>query len=303
MRKCLFLLPDSPAAHVLLPLSAVDEAKIVAMLESLSGNMDTLSGNMDTITRDLAYVKRNVLTVYAEIMNPWAQDAKSITSTQRKKFKDASVAGYQPDHADGELVCMVSGETGPEHLISAAHVWPARAIDGRLKEFGLEPSDAYTYRNSILMAKSIEEAFDDLRLGFWYNPLEDALVCHVFDPDLLKEKNLIKNLKSTKYGDLEGRVLLCTPGKIPYRRLVAWHYAACLDNAHKRKWPTATSLEQIPPHVEAWLQAGSPEATWPKGDQHVTYGAASGLLVYGTAGVDAAKRASEVESEEQDDSP
>lgn len=278
------------------------ESIMAPKFDALTRNMDSLSGNMDSITRDLAYVKRNVLTVYAEVMNPWAQEAKSITSTQRKKFKDASVAGYQPDHGNDVLMCMVSGEIAAKHIISAAHIWPARAIDGRLREFGLEPSDTYTYRNSILTAKPIEEAFDDLRLGFWYNPLKDELVCRVFDPDLLKERNPITNLK-LKYGDdLEGRVLLCTPGKVPYRRLVAWHYAACLDNAHKRNWPTATSLDQIPHRVEAWLQAGSPEATWPKGDQHVTCGAASGLLVYGTAGVDSAKRASEVETDEQGDS-
>lgn len=133
--------------------------------------IESLTGNVESLTRDLAFVKRNVLTVYAVVMNPWAQEAKSITSTQRKKFKEESVKNYQPDHADGLLKCMVSGETGSEQTISAAHVWPARAVDGRLKEFGLEPCDAYTYRNSILMAKPIEEAFDDLRLGFWFDHL------------------------------------------------------------------------------------------------------------------------------------
>lgn len=127
----------------------------------------------------------------------------------------------------------------------------------------------------------------------------DKLMCRVFDPELLKEKNHIRGL-NLRYGQLEGRELQCANGKVPFRRLVAWHYAAsCLDNAHKRKWHTATSLEQIPPSVETWLQTGSPGASWPKGDQHVTcYGAASGLLVvYGTLGVESARRASEGDDE------
>lgn len=265
--------------------------------------MAEMKRNVLAVQTDMSYVKRNVLTVYAEIMNPWADTALSIGSTQRKRLRQETINIYQPDHKPGRLTCMASGEELPENSVNLSHIWPARAVDGRLGEFGLRIQDGYTFRNAILMVATLEKAFDDLRIGFWYNHLTDELICRVIDPALLREKNKISGLNMT-YAQLDGRVLQRGPHReTPFRRLLAWHYAACLDHARKFSWPTADLLPQIPQDpIKSWLAAGgSPEARWPKGDQHVAYASEEGLLVWGRAGLETARRASEVEAGDLDE--
>lgn len=266
--------------------------------------MADVKRNVLAVQTDMSYVKRNVLTVYADVMNPWADTALSIGSTQRKRLRQEAINVYQPEHMPDKLTCMASGEELPENTVNASHIWPARAVDGRMGEFGLRMQDGYTYRNIILMAATLEKAFDDLRMGFWYNHLEDKLVCRVFDPALLREKNKISGLTMT-YAQLDGRVLLRGPhGELPFRRLLAWHYAACLDHARKFSWSTVDLVPHIPRDpIHNWLATaqGSPDAQWPKGDQHVTYASEEGLLVWGRAGLESARRASEGEAGDSDD--
>lgn len=145
-------------------------------------------------------------------------------------------------------------------------------------------SDLDSYRNGILMVEALETQFDKKRVAFSYEVLHDALIFHIIDPKLTHQK--IHKL-DIAFGSLENTVLVHPPGKMPFRRLIAWHYAAALEQARAKGWRSDASLPQLPavPRdvVSGWLHQVLPEAKWPR------------PVVYARAVIDETRRASDDE--------
>jgi hypothetical protein len=194
---------------------------------------------------------------------------------------------------------MVSGVECAEKDIVAAHIWPAAADKMCLHDLGLSPVDVHSFRNGFLAVKKIEEAFDHLRLGtipcapravslrlnnfrvlmlaaaktsvtslplsgFYYDHVHDELLCHIFDPSLKGPTKYIAGLPIL-YENLHGRALAHPDGTPPpYRRLLCWHYAACVEHAVREQWPVNDVVElPLVDKVEEWLGKDSPDAKWP----------------------------------------
>jgi len=203
---------------------------------------------------------KEVVTVFsAAALDLWA--ACSTTNTERDLFRIELIQQYEATAAEG-LICMVSGSVLESSAVTAAHIWPARARSSLATMFALSLADLNSYRNGILMAASLEKQFDAQRVAFSYDFLHDSFRFHVLDRRLLKQKP--KDLSMT-FGELENKVLRHPPGKMPFRRLLVWHYASALMKAKSANWLDDDALAALPrvPPKEQWIQKHSPGAKVP----------------------------------------
>ena len=202
---------------------------------------------------------KQVVTVFsAAALDLWA--GCSTTDTERNKFRDTLIENYEVA-APGGLRCMVSGCVAEAGALRAAHIWPARARDSLAVLFSLTLADLDSYRNGILMMASLETQFDRQRVAFSYDLLHDKFLFHVLDRRLNNE--MPRGLNVT-FGSLENRELLHPPGKVPFRRLLVWHYAGALRKAKSSGWlddVELAALPRVPPLEE--LRHRSPGAEMP----------------------------------------
>jgi len=180
---------------------------------------------------------------------------------------------------------MVTGVTGDKVL--AAHIWPASARDSRLEEFGLTHDDVMSWRNGVFLIKALETQFDKKRVGFQYvnGNGEDMFKLRIFDCNLNTTR--VSGAPSADgarltFGLLDGMELQLPVGKVPFRRLLVWHYAACLAQTKRLDWePVCADLPAVPEpraidRVLSWLDSASPGVSWPKDDQREVGGTDEG---------------------------
>jgi hypothetical protein len=166
--------------------------------------------------------------------------------------------------------------------VIAAHIWPAQArspIVGRW--FGLDLSALDSYRNGILMCKSLEEKFDELRIAFRYMEDSDTFVLVVLDQRLRGRRQLVPelveaNAKDASFAALHNRPMTIPPGSIgvPFRRLLIYHYSTALEHARVKGWVLPAAMPTVPPEnaeVVRWLSGRSPQAKWPGIQRYARY--------------------------------
>ena len=222
-------------------------------------------------------VRHTVSSFKTAALDVW-QETQSITKSDRKKFRKELLQNYCSLSVESDepntVQCMVTGMELPSNEVTAAHIWPARARDDRAAQFGLKISSLDTYRNGILMAEALEKMFDQKRVSFSYNFINDNFEFQIIDPGLLNEK--VKGLRDVYYRNLQGRVLQHPVGKMPYRRLLIWHYSLSLRHSVDKGWKSESDLPQIPPRrdVMSWLYEQSPDANdakWPGPDIYARF--------------------------------
>jgi len=170
---------------------------------------------------------KEVVTVFsAAALDLWADQSTSLT--ERANFRAELIAQYEAEAPWG-LLCMVSGCVLESSNITAAHIWPARSRNSLAALFSLTLADLDSYRNGILMVASLERQFDSQRVAFSYDVLHDAFHFHVLDRRLNRETPT--GLENMMFADLENKTLLHPAGKMPFRRLLVWHYACSLHKA------------------------------------------------------------------------
>jgi HNH endonuclease len=204
---------------------------------------------------------KEVVTVFsAAALDLWADQSTSIT--ERANFRAELITQYEAE-APGGLLCMVSGCVLESSKITAAHIWPARSRNSLASLCSLTLADLNSYRNGILMVASLERQFDAQRVAFSYDVLHDAFHFHVLDRQLNKETP--KGLENMTFADLENKTLLHPAGKMPFRRLLVWHYACSLHKAKQAGWLDDEALAAMPrvPPKEQWMQNLSPGAKMP----------------------------------------
>ena len=230
---------------------------------------------------------KEVVTVFsAAALDLWA--GCSTTNTERDKFRDELITHYEAA-APGGLRCMVSGCVMESSALNAAHIWPARARNSMATMFSLTLADLDSYRNGILMTASLEKQFDAQRVAFSYDVLHDTFLFHVLDRRLNKETP--KGLRM-KFEALENKALLHPTGKMPFRRLLVWHYASALMKARSAGWLDDDALAALPrvPPKEQWMQNRSPGAKMP--NEYTFWPALARSMV------DETRRASDAEDDE-----
>ena len=236
--------------------------------EQLATTLSGVGERQEQLATTLSHVQSTVSGLLGRQMDPWDSISHSTTDTMREIFKKDLEREYGP------AKCMVTG-VQVENKVVAAHIWPASACDSiRLGTLNLTTDDIMTWRNGIFLLKELERSFDRKRVGFVYISSTDKFIFRVFDGTLLNTTvsgaSVVEGRNRTKltYKQLEGRNLVVPNDKMPYRRLLIWHYAACQAKAKHLGWsPLCADLPAVPEpdrmsRVLSWLER-SPGVTWP----------------------------------------
>ena len=251
-----------------------------------AGNPSEVLNLLKSVQESQLEMKEVVTVFSAAALDLWA--GCSTTNTERDKFRDELITHYEAA-APGGLRCMVSGCVMESSALNAAHIWPARARNSMATMFSLTLADLDSYRNGILMTASLEKQFDAQRVAFSYDVLHDTFLFHVLDRRLNKETP--KGLRM-KFEALENKALLHPTGKMPFRRLLVWHYASALMKARSAGWLDDDALAALPrvPPKEQWMQNRSPGAKMP--NEYTFWPALARSMV------DETRRASDAEDDE-----
>ena len=254
------------------------------MLLELRRGQDELRHGQDEVQEALR-------TVLSTSGNVWL-DTESMSDTERQEFRYNSMLNYGSDLAELDIDsistlrahekeygtylprCMVTGvshqiESGRVIVeVRSAHIWPARARRSAdiktLELLGLKYEDISSYRNSVLLLRSLEQQFDKQRISFAYNFVDDSFLFHVIDSSLWNTQ-VAGAPAGVTFGSLDRSPLQLPMGKFPFRRLLVYHYAMALDTAGLKHWTLAHNLPVVPEAsaVESWLKQQSPDAKWP----------------------------------------
>jgi hypothetical protein len=207
----------------------------------------------------------------ADLLDPW-KDLPSDSSRERKTFRKKVLSYYCGPDEDAAPCCMVTRlAAGGDKCVFAAHIWPFSRGGRGLERFGLSPQDANEARNGLLLLRTVEKAFDAKRAGFFCGA-QSGPVFVVLDPALMEET--VQG--NCTFSQLTESELVMPEHAVahrhyPRRRLLAWHFSQAMREAQSRGWRTPEWLTQyLQPSasdkVHAWLDGGSPQATWPGAD-------------------------------------
>jgi hypothetical protein len=267
-----------------------------AINERLAGLEKKFDSRMEQIDSEMAMIHPS--------SNPWSfmnGSTSAITSEERDKFRRELISYYGADR-DGGIICMVSGKVLDRSAIRAAHIWPAHARGAIVERwFNLDRNALDSARNGILMATAFEQRFDELRISFQWDDNIDKFRCVVLDKRLWNDN--VPGLTDENGNPLPfskiDRMELTTPsGKLPFRRLLAYHYAAALQKAVAHQWIGSQSVPDLfsaDEKVRAWLQGKSPDAKWPglpSYHRHLIAGSGSGKTSSRSKGASSSNAAS-----------
>lgn len=103
--------------------------------------------------------------------------------------------------------------------------------------YGLSPLEIDNPRNGVLMLDSIEKAFDHLDVCFLYNALTQELTLKVMNPAFLSRRILPNSaVELSSFADIDGNVLQCGAGALPYRRVLSVHTKFAFSRALSMGW-------------------------------------------------------------------
>jgi hypothetical protein len=154
---------------------------------------------------------RNFLTKVAHLVSVGVQEihkfarshydpnAAGSTIHRDPNFRNILLEYYPSQKVGVRAKCQVSGVIGNGKEVVAAHLIPARALDIRFQEIGLSPEDKNTGKNGLLLAKNIEQAFDQKRLCFEPNPKnKDQLLLIILDKAGLQDMPVYSGYEKQK---------------------------------------------------------------------------------------------------------
>ena len=268
--------------------------QLTACLQQLTAGQQQLTAGQEQLTAlvgTLSPLLQEATLARQKRLNPWCSDNRS--KAEQTEFKDGLLKYYgcavELEAGQKQLWarCMISDQVLPRPVVIASHIWKHCTYGAGLDEFGLKFADVNNSRNGLLMCSEIEKQFDDLRVAFSYDLLTDKFTFHVLDCTLLPLSVVDLNDKKTKnalsgypalhdiqtFGNLDRKVMLWTAPALPYRRVLAWHYALAVTK-HRRtsaSAPASPDPSASPPcalpepslRSPGWDKL-SPEAKWPE---------------------------------------
>lgn len=158
--------------------------------------------------------------------------------------------------ADSPVRCMVLDQPlrHGDH-VKASHIWKSATRGRGLEMFNLSPDALNDYRNGLLIAAGIEEAFDSKRLCFVYDITTKRILVHVLDPALLVDPTTLQGPArdavmasrhlNIPFREIHGRPLLHPPNKSPFHRILSFHAKCSFYQAKLSKWITDEQYDEF----------------------------------------------------------
>ena len=257
---------------------------LLSTLGQLSTSVQQLAAGQERLAAVLGPLVREALVVRRQRLNPWRSSNRS--RDEQAEFKEALLAFYScaPAEAAGKPMvrCMVTERMLPRPVVIASHIWKHSTLGVGLDEFGLRPVDVSSARNGLLMCSKIENQFDILNVAFSYDLLMDKFRFHVLDRTLLALPVVDSSSKTgqeilSSYGtdwlrdiptfqQLDGQVMRWAAPALPFRRLLAWHYALARSKWSSRLSGASSPERELPAaslRSPGWGER-SPDALWPE---------------------------------------
>ena len=212
-------------------------------------------------------------------LDPWTSTHR--TKIEQAAFKQSLLMFYARREPDKPVDtpwarCMASGAVLPAPLVRATHIWKHATGGDGLEEFGLKPLDVHSSRNGLLLASQLEAAFDVKRIAFRYDVLHDSFRCRVLDPapkgtptavvsdaELASLRGYAAPAHVPFFSDVDSQPLQRPADAIPFRRLLAWHYAVSMKHAAAQGWVSAEEDDEAQAEARTWFE-GSAGAAWPQ---------------------------------------
>ena len=192
------------------------------------------------------------------LLNPWSQSAQihiaaEMGDSRKNEMRKKSAKHYDRYRKKGNLAqCSVTGIWGDCNTVVGAHILPVRTTTTNLQKWLNMKGKLNDMRNVIPMLKTIERAYDNLRLCVVLHDPEgndSKVTIRIFDPTLKKE--IVHDTMT--FGDLEGRPFELPEGgenkEGPFKRCLSFHAQTGYSEAKKRGW---SSIGQPP------IKYGSP---------------------------------------------
>ena len=271
-----------PAQLTSVPESAV----LLATLGQLSVSVQQLAAGQERLAAVLGPLVREASVVRRQRLNPWRSSNRS--RAEQAEFKEALIAFYSCAAAEAAgkpmVRCMVTDRVLPRPAVIASHIWKHSTLGVGLEEFGLRLADVSSARNGLLMCSKIENQFDILNVAFSYDLFVDKFRFHVLDPSLLALPVVVVDSSSkagqdilSGYGtdwlhdiptfqQLDGQVMRWAAPALPFRRLLAWHYALARSKWSSRLSGASSPERELPTaslRSPGWGER-SPDAQWPE---------------------------------------
>ena len=209
----------------------------------------------------LGFLAKSAREARLEKLDCWTEGKR--TKFEQTAFKDSLVQHYQrgvPGNTS-HLKCMLLDKPLPRDQVRAAHIWKFCTQGEGLGAFGLVKTDLSNPRNGMLLCVPIEEAFDIKRVCFIYDPMQQALILHVLDPDLLNKRVDPTGTHPETFADLHGKPLHFPAGANntfagPYRRILGFHARVSFERAVRAKWITEAQYQQFQDYL---TRSGGPD--------------------------------------------
>lgn len=205
-------------------------------------DLEIVKAKLDDILLRLSKVEKEFNASEYDI---WTEEGRS--QSEQQDFKNALTKYYmRRSWFNKKIRCMVTNEWHAYGNVIAGHIWMAKTRGKGLPKFGLNISDLASPRNGLLVLKDIENAFDQKRLCFLYQPFggtnSQQLVVKVLDPSLM---NLPILHSHKKFSDLDGQPLHCPMDRLPFRRLLGFHAQCSYHHARVKGWlPETDTFEE-----------------------------------------------------------
>ena len=146
--------------------------------------------------------------------------------------------------------CLVTGHIGIGDEVKLAHILPRDSFDPMFTYVGLDPNDRDQPRNTMLLAETLESAFNQMQISFCET--RESINCPqvrerqfrvtVWDRNILN-KPLWTGSQHT-VAEYEDHVFSFPPGKEPFTRLLSWHAQESYDNAVMEGWISSQYCER-----------------------------------------------------------
>ena len=144
---------------------------------------------------------------------------------------------------------MMLNKTLLQKKVIASHLWKYSKAE-KIFILGLDSSDINDPRNGLLLAQSIEEAFDFKFVCFLDNPLTQLYTFRVLNPSLLPKQVYTADPKiqddynyPDTFASLNNGILQLPQGVFPYKRVLGWHARHAMKLARSAQWITDANYQ------------------------------------------------------------
>lgn len=214
-----------------------------AAIAAAAGSPEGLDALLSRVDSKLNFVVKRLRDDAVEKADIWTNTKRTIE--EQEAFKAELIGYYQRGDSQNPnvLTCMVLNRPFDRRFVIASHIWKSSTRGKGLEMFNLTPDALNDPRNGILVAKGIEEAFDNKHLCFIWDASRERFIVKLLNPGL--RHKFIDPSNSTKFHEIHGRPLLTPRGRYPFRRIVGFHAKCAYRNARLVKWITEEEFSQF----------------------------------------------------------